>query len=53
LRNAAPVLLFVIAGCGAPSTRFENDLGEALARAKRSGKPVYALSVFGDLTKKC
>lgn len=46
------VLMLALAGC-APGAIFESDLGEALARAKREGKPVYALSVFGDLTKKC
>jgi hypothetical protein len=49
-----PVGLIALAGCTASSgLRWESDLDRALARARGDHRPLYVLSLFGDLTKKC
>lgn len=50
-----PVGALLIAGCATatPELRWHADLGEAVARAGRENRPIYALSLFGDLSKKC
>jgi len=64
VRLPGPVGALMLAGCAlqqaqqgsasaAPELSWHSDLGEALARAGRENRPVYALSLFGDLSKKC
>lgn len=47
------LILLALAGCAAPPARWEDSLDAAVARATREGRPLYVLSVFGDLSKKC
>jgi hypothetical protein len=55
LAPLGPVGALLLAGCAtAPSALdWQTDLDAAIARAGREGKPIYALSLFGDLSKKC
>jgi hypothetical protein len=46
-------LALATAACSAPAIRWEADVPSAIARAKREDRPLYVLSLFGDLTKKC
>ncbi len=42
-----------LAGCATPPARWEESVDDAVARATREGRPLYVLSVFGDLSKRC
>ncbi len=46
-------LALAAAACAPPAIRWEADVPSAIARAKRENRPLYVLSLFGDLTKKC
>ncbi len=48
-----PIGLVTLAACSSAPLRWSNDLDAAIARAKSENRPLYVLSLFGDLSKKC
>ena len=41
----------LLAGCAAAPLRWQTELDGAIAEASRTNRPLYVLSVFGDLSK--